>query len=149
MLGQHAFQLRSSDVDPSANDDVVVAALVMKESFAIPDVNVARHVPAPPDIVLLRINRLQVTATGWAFHGEQSLSSIRNGLHALLIDNDRFIARNNFSCGSWPGTAATRGDKNMQHFCGAKAVQDLDTGQVSPGTVHRCRQGFTGADCQS
>src|SRR5436309_2228779 len=58
------------DIGPATNNNVVVAALVVKKSVAIANINVAGNVPARADVVPLRIDCVQVTAPGRTLHGE-------------------------------------------------------------------------------
>ena len=55
MFEQHTFHFRPGNVDPAANDDVVIAALIVEEAIAVTNVNIARNVPALAHVTLLAI----------------------------------------------------------------------------------------------
>src|SRR6266850_5189206 len=61
---QHPFDFRRADIDAPTNNEVIIAALILEESVAIANVNVARYVPAFAHVSLLWISEPQIPATG-------------------------------------------------------------------------------------
>src|SRR5215510_8395893 len=146
MLKQYAFNFQSSDIDASTNDHVVVSALIMKESVTIANVDIAWNIPALPNVLLLIILQMQVTAPGGSLDCKKSRLTIRRRLHCFLIDNLGNVTGNCFSCCTRTRTARTRRNENVEHLRRSETVENLDPRGRAPCPINRRRQRFARID---
>src|SRR5436190_24111160 len=149
MFQQYTFNLRRSDIDASADDQVIIPRLILEEAVFIPNIDIAGNVPALPDVSLLLVRKTKIPATSRSLHGQQTRVSVRDCRQRLLIDHHRLIAGDNFSRLTRSRTARARRYKNVQHLGRTDTIQDLDSSRLAPGPVDGRRKGFTGADDQT
>src|SRR5271154_4269624 len=68
---------------------------------------------------------------------------------AGIVDDARFVSGNGKTGGAVAHRAGTVGNKNVQHFRGADAVDDFDAGAIFPGAGNFFGKGFAGGNAKT
>src|SRR5260370_1952083 len=70
VLDQYTLDFWSCDIDAATNNEIVVAALIVKEAIAVTNIDVAGNIPTVAHIVALLSVKVQISAAGRAFDGK-------------------------------------------------------------------------------
>src|SRR5690349_268697 len=105
MFKKHTFDLRTANVDSTADDEIVVATLVGEVTISIANVDVAGKVPTFSNVLLLTFVEIEISASGRTADRQQPRRAVRHGFHRLLVHDHRFVSRYNLTCHAGARTA--------------------------------------------
>ena len=109
--------------------------------------NVTGDVPATLHVdALTRVG--EISAAEWTLHCKTARSSDRHRFK-ILVDHLRDEAGHGLACGSRHHVVNPRRDEDVQHLGSADAIDEFETGRVTPGLPGGLRQVLTSGDAAS